>query len=547
MADLSQLQAALVNADKAGDTAAASAFASEIRRVQGVNKRQPDALDDPNMAANVPWYENAAAGAGKALTDLGRGAAQVFGGGPSEQEMAQIKKQDAPLMNTGAGVLGNVAGNVAATLPTLAIPGVNTYTGAAGLGAVMGAIQPTGEGESRGANAALGAGAGAAGQGVGNLLARAMRPVQSNLVPEAQRLANVARAENIPLDAAAATGSKPLQTMNAVFENLPFTAGPQAAKTMERQGAFTEAALKRAGISSREATPDVLAAQKTALGQQFETIAGKNALDFNGGLAYDLQQIADTASRRLPHQGATITNTVQDILAEAPKGLMDGTKYQGWRSELGRLARGNDSEAHYFGQLKKVLDKEFGAQVPAADAAAWKEASREYANLKTIMNAMGGSGNAAQVGNIAPTALAQALRQSVGTEGKALGRGDLNDLSRVGNLFVRDQVPNSGTAQRLFIQNLLTGGGGAIGLTGAGAGGAALTGHDPLAGAALGLGATGAGLAGPRLAQAIMISKGAQAYMTQQAGSAKAKALANALQNSGRTLGASLPAIYANE
>lgn len=510
----------------------------------GGRERTPDALDNPNMATEgMSGPQKFLAGAGKAFTDLGRGVGQITGMIP-QADIDAAKAQDVPLMNTGAGMAGNIVGNVAATLPALGIPGANTYTGAAALGGVMGALQPTAEGESRGFNAGIGAAGGLAGQGIGNAMAKALRPVQSSLNPEMQRLVQVAAKEGIPLDAAAQTGSKPLQVANAVFENLPFTAGSQAAQNSARQQAFTAAALKRAGIAGVEATPDVLANQKRALGTTFETIAGRNALDFNGGLGYDLQVIADTASRRLPNGGMAIKNTVDDILNEAPQGIMQGSKYQGWRSELGRLAKGNDSEAHYFGQIKKALDSEFNTQVPALDAEAWKKASREYANLKTILQSMGGSGNAAQAGNIAPTQLAAALRQSVGTEGKALGRGDLNDLSRVGNLFVRDQVQNSGTAQRQLIQSLLTGGGGAgIGAIGAGA-----TGQDPLRGAAYGAGVGAASLLTPKIAQALMQNPVVQSYMIQQAQSPVAKAMALALQNGGRSVGAAaVPAIYGGQ
>ena len=490
-----------------------------------------------NPAGDMSASNQALAGFGKAFSDLGSGAAQLIGMGPKAEEVADARKRDASLMGTGAGLVGNIAGNVAATLPTLAIPGINTYTGAASLGTILGALQPAQSRGERLGSALIGAGAGAAGQGVGNLVGRAIRPVQSTLNPEAQRLAAAALREGIPLDAAAKTGSKPLQIANAVFENLPFTAGPQAAQVQARQQAFTTAALKRAGINARGATPGVLGTQKQALGKQFEAIAGRNQLNFNQGLAYDISRIADTASRRLPNQGTQITNTVQDILAEAPNGLMEGTKYQGWRSELGRLARGTDADAHYFGQIKKALDKEFGAQISTADAQGWKQASREYANLKTILDSMGGAGNAANTGNIAPAQLAAALQRSVGKEGKALGRGDLNDLTRIGQVFVKDQIPNSGTAQRAIYQSLLTGGGGA----GLGAGGALATGNDPINGAVYGAATTGTALALPLLIQKLLQNAPMQNYMVQRAVSPAAKALAAILQGAGRTAGAVAP------
>ena len=110
----------------------------------------------------------------------------------------------------------------------------------------------------------------------------------------------------------------------------------------------------------------------------------------------------------------------------------------------------------------------------------------------------GRCGNAPASGNISPAQLSAALAKQVGREGKALGRGDLNDLARIGQLFVRDQVPNSGTAQRMAYQGLLTGG---VGAPAAGLG-LMMTG-SPSGSALYGLSATAASLLTPRLVQAL--------------------------------------------
>jgi hypothetical protein len=522
--DLEQIGKALQAADAAGAHDDARRLAQLYKDTQDMQR-----MANPTGTSG----QNFLAGAGKALTDIGRGAGQLVGMGPSPEEVAQQRQQDAPLMKTGAGVAGNITGNIAAGLPTMFIPGVNTYTGAALVGAAMGALQPVESGGERALNVGIGAASGLAGQAIGNTFSRAVQPVQSALNPEEQRLAQVAIREGIPLDAAAATGSKPLKTINAVMENLPFTAGPQAAKAQAVNEAFTAAALRRAGIQGSEALPEVLSGQKTALGKTFEQIAARNTVDLNkGDVVGRLADIAGEAERRLARP-TPITNTVDDILRDATDGILEGSKYQGWRSELGRLAKGTDSESHYFGQVKKALDAAFSAQVPKADAEAWNQASRQYANLKTILNASANSTS----GQIAPAQLSAALRQSVGKEGVSLGRGDLNDLARVGQKFIKPQIPDSGTAQRALYQSLLTGGGGA----GIGAGGAWATGHDPLEGAMYGAGATAAALTAPRLAQMLINNPTLQSYAIEQSMNPTAAQLARALQTTGRTLGTSIP------
>ena len=138
-----------------------------------------DAAPDPTGS----FTENLAAGAGKALTDLGRGARQIGAKvmdkispqgtlRPTREQAVQAevdesRKLDAPLMSTGGGVTGNIAGLVAPAVATSFIPGANTYTGTALAGGVMGLLQPTAEGESRALNTGLGAGFGVAGKYAG--------------------------------------------------------------------------------------------------------------------------------------------------------------------------------------------------------------------------------------------------------------------------------------------------------------------------------------------------------------------------------------------
>ena len=111
--------------------------------------------------AGMSGAEKFLAGAGKAFTDMGRGVSQIFGG-TSTDDVEESRRLDAPLMKTGAGMAGNITGNVAAALPTAFIPGVNTVTGGALVGAGLSAMQPVGQNESRLQNAAIGGATGAA-------------------------------------------------------------------------------------------------------------------------------------------------------------------------------------------------------------------------------------------------------------------------------------------------------------------------------------------------------------------------------------------------
>lgn len=160
--------------------------------------------------------QNLAAGAGKALYDIGRGAGQFLRSGiekasprlaaasglPTQADIDEARALDAPLMATGAGMGGNFAGNVAATVPAMFVPGANTYVGATTLGALMGASQPVATGESRLLNTALGGAGGAAGKAGGDFIANKVGARLANQISNAERAA----VQNAERDATFAAG-----------------------------------------------------------------------------------------------------------------------------------------------------------------------------------------------------------------------------------------------------------------------------------------------------------------------------------------------------
>lgn len=140
-----------------------------------------------NPTDDMTTGEKFLAGTGKAFVDLGRGVKQRLGF-MSEQEVAEARKVDAPLMGTGAGVAGNLAGTIAALGPTMMVPGANTVAGAALVGGLSGGLQPTAEGESATKNALAGAALGGGAQyGVGKLASMASNRLANVSAKEATR------------------------------------------------------------------------------------------------------------------------------------------------------------------------------------------------------------------------------------------------------------------------------------------------------------------------------------------------------------------------
>lgn len=191
------------------------------RAAQGDRSAMPT---DQKLTVTGGFLDNAKAGAGKAVSDLGLGikqGAQKIGrlvGAVDDATMAATnaeatdrRQRDAALMRTGGGITGNIAGNIAMTaLPGAALArggallpaasnvgrvmttvgqAVNvprTFGQAAAVGAGLGALQPvTGEGGEleRLVNAGMGGAGGALGLGVGRGIGAAVRSGRAALEP----------------------------------------------------------------------------------------------------------------------------------------------------------------------------------------------------------------------------------------------------------------------------------------------------------------------------------------------------------------------------
>ncbi len=84
----------------------------------------------------------------------------------------------------------------------------------------------------------------------------------------------------------------------------------------------------------------------------------------------------------------------------------------------------------------------------------WKDVRREYQALMTVDKAMQGGTQGDRVqANIPFSGLKEAVRQS-DRAGFSRGRGQLNELSRVGE-FIANKMPDSGTSSHNMLRNPL--------------------------------------------------------------------------------------------
>lgn len=476
MTDLEQLERALINADKAGDADAARQLAFEIKRRRtlpktvvpaGIGGRaSPFSVEPPTPSAVKPFADVAAeqgavrnvlAGIGGGMKGLAVGAGQRLG--LVDQATADAHKRAvAGLNTTPSGAMGSVAGTAIPAAATAIIPGANTYTGSAALGAALGALEPTAADESVVKNMIAGGVGGLAGQGLATALGRTARPVRNQLSPELSTLAQTAEQQfGIPLNAAQKTGSKPLQIIDSVLANLPFTAERQATEKAIQRKAFNRAILNEIGESADLATPEVLGRARTRIGDQFTDLSARNHVDMGNDF---LNALAKIDASRTPFSSPKIADAVEKALDLAAKGRISGNEYQKVRTSLTNASKGAWSTDPELGQalksIRQALDDAATQSVAPADKAAWDTARKQYGNLKTLEKAAAPVSADAVAGNISPAKLAGALIPA-NKNGMIYGMGDqtMPDLARIGQAFIKEQIPDSATAQRTFWQNLI--------------------------------------------------------------------------------------------
>lgn len=409
----------------------------------------------------------ALAGAGKAFVDTGRGIKQIATligrkmGIESDQDLARVqaevdaaKSQDAPLMRTTAGTLGNVGGQAA--LLAVAPEGLG---GAATGSALLAGAQPVATGESRGANVVGGALGGAAGYGAGKLVGKIVQPVSTTLSEAAQSAVARLRGEGIPLDLAQQTGSKGAQTLKNVVADNPLVGHSELPEQQSK--AFTRAVLRRIGADSDTADSGTMGDAKARIGGVFDDIASRNPIQFDDVLQHELTQAHAGASSELSEaQMRPINAQINTILDKAADngGAIDGKAYQNIKTSLDRISQGSDQAVgHWARQVRTALDNGLQRSVSPEDLSALTQARSQYRAMKQIEGAIGDNDQ------ISPAKLANAIDTKSNAAQTIYGKGD-QDLYRLAvagkNVISNTKTPNSGTAQRLAGMALLGGAGG---------------------------------------------------------------------------------------
>lgn len=434
-----------------------------LAQLNGSSDSTPKPMDPTDGMSTSDKF---VAGAGKSLVDTGRGIYQLGAslghsmGMVSDDKMAQIqqdadesKKLDAPLMNTGAGVAGDIGGSIAqmAAAPELLpakLAGIPALSSAVS-GAAYSGAQPTTTGESRAANAGWGAAGGAAGSVAGKALGFVAQPLRNALSTAGQSAVDTLTKAGIPLDLAQQTGNRIALTMKNIIADNPII-GPSAFP--EEQGrSFNRAVLKTMGVNNPAVTAaddDTMAAGRKTITDTMDNVAARNPVNYDNQLQGDLATIEKDAQGQLPDSDlGPIRAHMDNILQSAANnnGQIPGAVYQKINSQLGKLTK-DPRYAPVVGDIKEALDDALQRSANPDDARALSTARQHYRAMKQIEGAIDPS-----TGDISPAKLLTQVNTKANRNQSLYGQGDqsLVDLAKAGKNVLAPTNPNSGTARRL--------------------------------------------------------------------------------------------------
>lgn len=296
------------------------------------------------------------------------------------------------------------------------------------------------------------------------------------------------------------SSSPAFRFVDSVVNRLPFSGGTKARGG--QQAAFNRGVAATFGETAEKITPDVMASARQRIGQDFNTAAAKTpAIRADATMRTDLANIGRDAQQVLtPQEFDPFRRQVINIAKTFAKngGAITG---EGWQAltrkgaPLERMSNSTNPNLRYYAnQVREVLNDVFERSAPSDVSDLVKHARGQWKAMKTVE----GLAAKAADGDISPAGLMTAVKSSYGNMAYG-GGGDLADLARIGQRFLKEP-PSSGTAERSAIMNALLGAGNLI----KGPGAAAAVGY---AGSAAGLapivGAGGYAIAAPVLGKMV--------------------------------------------
>lgn len=299
MATMQELESALINADKAGDTEAAKVLAGEIGKMRGIGAQLNAATEaqsraqmshpSVNMqpkdmyaqqAGKQSFLENLAAGAGGAGYGMFNLGPRSIVGAAKPGEVKDWKASMSGLGTTGGGTIGQVLGYSAPA--ALAAPFVGaSIPVAAGLGAAEGFVMPAETWGERGRNTIASTGGAALGQAGGNALAKRVTQRATDKAAEIAALKSqrATRDASLGMIRDAGYAVTPSQANAGLFprfmEGISGKYKTEQAMGLKNQPITNRAANAALGLQPDESLSDAaLDAYRLSVAQPYRDVAG---------------------------------------------------------------------------------------------------------------------------------------------------------------------------------------------------------------------------------------------------------------------------------
>lgn len=364
--------------------------------------------------------------------DLGAqiaGTAGVGGALAAPLKAAGVLPKFASALQTGGMSVGG------APAATVAQGAGNLLTRAAGGAATGGASAGLVDPSQAGLGAAIGGALPVVAKGAavaGNALGRSV--AGSQMAPEVKALADRAKQLGIDIPADRLVNSKPL---NALAASLDYVPGSGRTATMNKMEDQLNTAVSRTfGQNSSNVTQALRQAQ-TKLGGEFDRVLQGNTVKMDQQFLTDLADAASMASKELGADGARIINSqVDEIIAKAANGDIDGQAAYNIKKTLDRIGRRNSPEAHYAIDLKQKLMEALNRSLGPQEAAAFAQTRQQYGNMlameKIAQNGAEGGVSIARLANM-----------------KNINNAELQELADISAQFLKGREGAHGAAQRV--------------------------------------------------------------------------------------------------
>lgn len=523
MADLQQLERALINADKAGDADAARVFAAEIRKLRSAPQAAPqEPKQEPGMLDSaIQWAKDDIAAIPKRVGNLAAGAVRGAGSigatilAPVDVAARAVGIQndfigrtdrraamDGGLRELGADTnsaqfqVGKLGAEIAGTAGVGGVLGA----GARAAGAAPSVVNAlTTSGMRAGANPGAvnmltrmggGAATGAATAGMinpedastGALIGGALPPALSGFAKAGtaigQKLAvgganrelaqKAVNQYGIPLGVADIAENGTVKGLRSMLNDAPFAGGVGAAQRESVQEGFNRAVGGTFGAPEKKLTADVVDAAKKRMGAEFDRIWNNNTLQVDGGLVNQMIALQKQAAKLPKNEGASLAAEINDLFAKMVPDQNGGVVIPGdvankFQSYLRRRAEGSAGLKNELGDLRQWIISAFNRGIRPEDAAALTLNRSQYKAFKTVEPLLN-SAEAGVAGRAAGDIPAALLPNAVARQYSQVAGTELGDLAQIGSRFIVDRTPKTGGSARAALQNSLLVGAGVGGL-----------------------------------------------------------------------------------